>query len=125
MSKRRAIISYDKLTIDQKKQVLRDFPDGYINHLTTIKTPTGDVLDALIWDTDEVIYLVKINKTQPIVKNPRDDDDDDDNDFDDDMDKASVVGEDMDDDSGNDDDDDGYDKPDDSDDDESDDDENY
>ena len=44
MSKRRAIISYDKLTIDQKKQILKDFPDGYINHLTTIKTPTGEML---------------------------------------------------------------------------------
>jgi len=55
MSKRRAIISYDKLTIDQKKQILKDFPDGYINHLTTIKTPTGETLDALIWETDEVI----------------------------------------------------------------------
>jgi hypothetical protein len=65
MSKRRAIISYDKLSIEQKKQILRDFPDGYINHLTTIKTPTGETLDALIWETDEVIYLVKINKIAP------------------------------------------------------------
>lgn len=126
MSKRRAIISYDKLTIDQKKQILRDFPDGYINHLTSIKTPTGDVLDALIWETEEVIYLVKITKVPPVIKNLRDDDDeDDDNDFDDEMDKNSIVGDDMDDDSGNDDDDDGYDKPDDSEDDDSEDDENY
>jgi hypothetical protein len=51
MSKRRAIISYDKLSIDQKKQILWDYPDGYINHLTTIKTPTGETLDALIWET--------------------------------------------------------------------------
>ena len=65
MSKRRAIISYDKLTIDQKKQILKDFPDGYINHLTTIKTPTGETLDALMWETEEVIYLVKINKVAP------------------------------------------------------------
>lgn len=81
MSKRRAIISYDKLSIEQKKQILRDFPDGYINHLTTIKTPTGEVLDALVWETDEVIYLVKINKIQPKVRPV--DDDDDDEDFDD------------------------------------------
>jgi hypothetical protein len=65
MSKKRAIISYDKLTIEQKKQILKDFPDGYINHLTTIKTPTGDILDAFVWETDEVIYLVKINKIAP------------------------------------------------------------
>ena len=62
MSKKRAIISYEKLSIDQKKQILKDFPDGYINHLTTIKTPTGEMLDAFVWETDEVIYLVKINK---------------------------------------------------------------
>jgi hypothetical protein len=68
MSKRRAIISYDKLSIDQKKQILRDYPDGYINHLTTIKTPTGETLDALIWETDDVIYLVKVSKISPKAK---------------------------------------------------------
>jgi hypothetical protein len=77
MSKRRAIISYDKLSIDQKKQILRDYPDGYINHLTTIKTPTGETLDALIWETDEVIYLVKVNKVIPKAKPVAEDDEDD------------------------------------------------
>jgi len=108
MSKKRAIISYDKLTIDQKKQILKDFPDGYVNHLTTIKTPTGEVLDALIWETDEVIYLVKINKVTP--KAPAVDDEEDD--FEDDFDKVDVKDEDEDSDSDEDDDDYG-DKPDD------------
>jgi hypothetical protein len=108
MSKKRAIISYDKLTIDQKKQILKDFPDGYVNHLTTIKTPTGEVLDALIWETDEVIYLVKINKVTP--KAPAVDDEEDD--FEDDFDKVDVKDEDEDTDSDDDDDDYG-DKPDD------------
>ena len=85
MSKRRAIISYDKLTIEQKKQILRDFPDGYINHLTSIKTPTGEVLDALVWETDEVIYLVKIKKVQPKVKPEVADD------FEDDFDKPHDL----------------------------------
>lgn len=107
MSKRRAIISYDKLTIEQKKQILKDYPDGYINHLTTIKTPTGETLDALIWETDEVIYLVKINKVAPKVKPIVDDEDDD---FEDDFDKdAAIKDDDLDDD--NDDEDDDYDKP--------------
>jgi hypothetical protein len=99
MSKRRAIISYDKLTIEQKKQILKDFPDGYINHLTTIKTPTGEVLDALVWETDEVIYLVKINKITPKAKAVVNDDDDD---FEDDFDKVDDL---KDDDLGDDDDD--------------------
>lgn len=99
MSKRRAIISYDKLTIEQKKQILKDFPDGYINHLTTIKTPTGEVLDALVWETDEVIYLVKINKIAPKAKAVVNDEEDD---FEDDFDKVDDL---KDDDLGDDDDD--------------------
>ena len=112
MSKRRAIISYDKLTIDQKKQILKDYPDGYINHLSSIKTPTGEILDALIWETEEVIYLVKINKTSPKAKPVVDDEDDD---FEDDFEKVPGIKEDdMDDD---DDEEDDYDKPEDDEDD--------
>jgi hypothetical protein len=88
MSKRRAIISYDKLTIEQKKQILKDYPDGYINHLTTIKTPTGEVLDALMWETEEVIYLVKINKIVPKAKPVVEDEEDD---FEDDFDKVPGI----------------------------------
>jgi hypothetical protein len=110
MSKKRAIISYEKLTIDQKKQILKDFPDGYVNHLTTIKTPTGQTLDALMWETDEVIYLVKINKMTP--KAPAVDDEEED--FEDDFDKVDVKDGEDDSNSDSDDDDDDYgDKPDD------------
>lgn len=106
MSKRRAIISYDKLTIDQKKQILKDFPDGYINHLTTIKTPTGETLDALMWETDEVIYLVKINKIVPKAAVVDDEEDDFEED---DFEKVDVKDDEMD---SDDDDDDDYDQPD-------------
>ena len=82
MSKRRSIISYDKLSIEQKKQILKDFPDGYINHLSAIKTPNGEVLDALIWETDEIIYLVKINKITPKPAVVEEEDDDFEEDFD-------------------------------------------
>jgi len=120
MTKRRSIISYDKLSIEQKKQILKEFPDGYINHLTTIKTPTGEILDALIWETDEIIYLVKIIKPKIKTKIITDDADDD---FADDLDKEDEIkDEDMDvekeDDS--DDDVDDYDKPDANDDDDKD-----
>ena len=113
MSKRRTIISYDKLTIEQKKQILKDYPDGYINHLTTIKTPTGQVLDALIWETEEVIYLVKINKIVPKAKAVAEDEDDD---FEDDIDKVPGIKDDELDDEDDDEEDD-YDKPEDDDDD--------
>jgi hypothetical protein len=109
MSKRRSIISYDKLTLDQKKQILKDYPDGYINHLSSLKTPTGEILDALIWETDEVIYLVKIKKVSPKAKPVVDDDEDD---FEEDFDKGPDINDDDDVDSDEDGDDD-YDKPDD------------
>lgn len=92
MSKRRAIISYEKLTIDQKKQILKDFPDGYINHLTTIKTPTGEMLDAFVWETDEVIYLVKINKIKPKTAVVDDEEDD----FEEDFEKVDVKDDELD-----------------------------
>ena len=120
MSKRRSIISYDKLSLEQKKQILKEFPDGYINHLTTIKTPTGEVLDALIWETDEIIYLVKIVKPKTKVKIISDDNDDD---FADDLDKDDEIkDEDMDDEKEDDSDDDvdDYDKLDDNEDDDKD-----
>lgn len=103
MAKKRSIISYDKLTIDQKKQILRDFPDGYGNHLTTVTNATGEVQEALIWETEEIIYLVKIPKsmTRPVV-----DDDDDEDDLDLEFDKIGDI---KDDDMDSDDDDDSYD----------------
>jgi hypothetical protein len=107
MSKRRAIISYDKLSIEQKKQILRDFPDGYINHLTTIKTPTGEILDALIWETEEVIYLVKINKIMPKAKPVVDEEEEE---FEDDFDKIPLDKDDMDD-EGDEEEEDDYDQP--------------
>ena len=94
MTKRRGIISYDKLTVEQKKQILRDYPDGYINHLTSIKTPNGETLDALIWETDEVIYLVKIK--QPAIKQVNNDDVEED-DFEDELDKNDLDDQDIDD----------------------------
>ncbi|MCT4559989.1 MAG: hypothetical protein N4A41_01310 [Crocinitomicaceae bacterium] len=110
MTKKRAIISYDKLSIVQKKGILKEYPDGYVNHLTQIKTPLGEVLEALIWETEETIYLVKFPKVQRALVSDDDDDDDMDDDISDDVD---VNDDDMD---SDDDEDDSYDDKDDSDD---------
>lgn len=75
MTKKRAIVSYDKLSIEQKKGILKDFPDGYVNHLSQIKTPTGEILEALIWETEETIYLVKFPKITKAISTDDDDDD--------------------------------------------------
>ncbi len=77
MSKKKSIISYDKLTIEQKKQLLMAFPDGFAGSMTKMNNPiTGEVMDALLWETDEIIYLVKLPK-QNLRPATVDDDDDD------------------------------------------------
>lgn len=78
MAKKRSIVSYDKLTIEQKKDILKSFPDGYGSSMTTIQTPTGETLDALIWETEDTIFLVKISKTMTQALDDDDDEDDDD-----------------------------------------------
>lgn len=86
MSKKKSIISYDKLTIDQKKALLLAFPEGFAGETTKMTNPiTGEVFDSLLWETEEVIYLVKLPKLK--LKSPSVDDDDDDDDIEDDMDK--------------------------------------
>lgn len=87
MSKKRAIVSYDKLSVEQKRELLQAFPDGFSSGMTQIKTPTGETLDALLWETEEVIYLVKLNRmvAKPVVA------DDEDDDFEDDLTKFDAV----------------------------------
>jgi hypothetical protein len=105
MSKKKSIISYDKLNIDQKKQLLLAFPDGFSGSTTKMTNPiTGEIFDSLLWETDEIIYLVKLPKTT--VKSPSVDDDEDD--FEDDFDSVDAKGEEEDE-TSDDDDDDSYD----------------
>jgi hypothetical protein len=84
MSKKRAIVSYDKLSEDMKDRLEDAFPDGFGGGMTQIKTPTGETLDALLWETDEIIYLIKLNKVnkKPVVI-PQEDDEEEEDDIDD------------------------------------------
>jgi hypothetical protein len=84
MSKKRAIVSYDKLSEDMKDRLEDAFPDGFGGGMTQIKTPTGETLDALLWETDEIIYLIKLNKVnkKPVVI-PQEEDEEEEDDIDD------------------------------------------
>ena len=105
MSKKKSIISYDKLNISHKNHLLIPFPERFSGNTTKMTNPiTGEVFDSLLWETEEVIYLVKLPKVT--VKSPSVDDDDDD--FEDDFDSVDAKGDD-DDVADDDDDDDSYD----------------
>jgi len=77
MAKKRSIVSYDKLSPELKKALLKSFPDGFGSALTVIKTPTGEKLEAVMWETDEIIYLVKITTMLTNALNLDEDDEDD------------------------------------------------
>ncbi len=82
MSKKRAIVTYEKLSEEMRDRLEEAFPEGFGGAMTQISTPTGELMDAVLWETDEMIYLVKLNKVkQKNVVIP--DEDEDEEDFDD------------------------------------------
>lgn len=76
MAKKRSIVSYDKLSPELRKALLKSFPDGFGSALTEIKTPNGESLEAVMWETDEIIYLVKITTMLTNALNLDEDDED-------------------------------------------------
>ncbi len=87
--KKRTMISYDRLSIEQKKDILRDFPEGYVNFLTDLKLPNGEEYKTLLWETDEMIYLIKFPKSKAISADDDDDDDEDDDEIGDEIEGSS------------------------------------
>ena len=77
-TKKRTLISYEKLTPEQRKALNRSFPDGYTSKMTELKMPSGEEFRTLVWETDEMVYLVKFHKTKALTIDDDDDDDDDD-----------------------------------------------
>jgi hypothetical protein len=105
MSKKRAIVTYEKLSEEMRDRLEEAFPEGFGGAMTQVSTPTGELMDAVLWETDEMIYLVKLNKVkQKNVVLPVDDEEEEE-DFDD-IPEEDVKGEE---DSADDDDDDEYD----------------
>ena len=83
MSKKRAIVTYEKLSEEMRDRLEEAFPEGFGGAMTQISTPTGELMDAVIWETDEMIYLVKLNKVKQKNNVVIPDDDEEEEDFDD------------------------------------------
>jgi hypothetical protein len=94
MSKKRAIVTYEKLSEEMRDRLEEAFPEGFGGAMTQVSTPTGELMDAVLWETDEMIYLVKLNKVkQKNVVLPVDDEEEEEEDFDD-IPEDDVKGED-------------------------------
>ena len=78
MSKPRVIKDFDKLDTSIQEQIKLQYPLGFSKHLITFKNAKGEVASALLFETEEVYYLVRMTKqkARDIIKQDNDYDDD-------------------------------------------------
>lgn len=68
------MVSYEKLDPSLKKELLKQYPDGFEDAAMRIDAPTP--FYAVLFEAEDVTYLVKL--TNYVVTSSLDDDDDDD-----------------------------------------------
>ncbi|WP_075589823.1 hypothetical protein [Labilibacter marinus] len=73
-SKKKSIIDYNKLPIDLKEQLKLMYSDGYHEELITYKDAQGQRISALRFETDTIIYMIRMSKE--LACEIMDDDDD-------------------------------------------------
>lgn len=78
MSKPRVIKDFDKLDTVIQEQIKLQYPLGFSKHLIRFKNAKGDFVSALLFETDEIYYLVRMTqeKAKEIIREDDDYDDD-------------------------------------------------
>jgi len=77
VSKLRVIKDYEKLDLSIKEQIKLTYPEGFIKHLITFTNREGKLVSALPFETDDKIYLVRMNQEEASSIIDLDDDYDD------------------------------------------------
>lgn len=77
-NKPRVIKNFDKLEIELQQQVKLAYPDGFSDYLITFTDRDGMLSSALPFETDDKIYLLRMNEKEAhrIIKMDDDYDDD-------------------------------------------------
>lgn len=60
-AKKRVVVSYANLSPELIEALKKCYPLGFTDHMIRIDKPNGDFFYAVVLDTDEVTYLVKVN----------------------------------------------------------------
>ena len=78
MNKPRVIKDFDKLETSIQEQIKLNYPLGFSKHLITFKNAKGEFVSALLYETNETYYLVRMTqkKAKEIILNDEDYDDD-------------------------------------------------
>lgn len=78
MAKPRIIKDYDKLSEKVVEQIKLQYPHGFAQHLVSFTNATGEKRMGLPFETEDYIYLVRMNavKAEEIIEDDDDYDDD-------------------------------------------------
>lgn len=60
-TKKRLAVSYHNLPVELQEELKRKYPNGYTEAMIRIDKPSGDFFYAVVLDTEEISYLVKID----------------------------------------------------------------
>lgn len=61
MAKKRVVTSYANLTSELMSAFKQRYPFGYTDFMIRIDKPSGDFFYAVMLETEEINYLVKVN----------------------------------------------------------------
>jgi hypothetical protein len=74
MNKPRVIKDFEKLDVEIQEQIKLQYPSGFERHLITFKNAKGEFVSALLFETPEIYYLVRMTRkrAQEIVRDDED-----------------------------------------------------
>lgn len=60
-SKKRVVVSYKNLSPELQEEIKKQYPNGYTDSMLRVDKGPGDFFYAIMLETDEVSYLVKVD----------------------------------------------------------------
>ena len=78
VNKLRVMKDYEKLEVSILEQIKLAYPDGFMQHLISFTNRDGRLISALPFETDDRVYLVRMNQEEASNIIAHDDDYDED-----------------------------------------------
>ncbi len=60
-NKKRVVIAYNSLSPELQLELKKAYPLGFTDHMIRIDKPSGDFFYAVVFETPDVSYLVKVD----------------------------------------------------------------
>ena len=59
--KKRLVVSFRNLSPELQDEVRKRYPNGFVDHMIRVDKGQGDFFYAVVFETDDIIYLVKVD----------------------------------------------------------------